>query len=500
MERVELAEAAAVVAAVGAPVILLARSRLQVLAGLALLLIAELGLGLALIPDKLELIVRSPLRLAAGIAGLAVVAGLGAVFVRFPGALPVALLAAVPIRIPITLGGEEGFLLLPLYVVLGAGGVALAYRAGRRKEWEPLPLLLAAPTAGLIGFAALSLVWSRDPREGTVDLLFFLLPFTLVVALVAQTILSGAISRALAVVLLAETAAVAGIGLWQEWTHTLFFADDLQSANAYTSYFRVTSIFKDSSIYGRFLVLGIVVLLVLLWLDRIRPAHGLPLLGFLLAGLFFSYSQSSFVALFAAVLVIGLVAGDRVSRRLLAATTAALVLAAVGAVFVVAQDESARRVTSGRVPLASITLPVFRDNPVIGVGIGAQPRVSSRLEDARERKSRNVSHTTPLTVAAELGAVGLALYLAFLAATVRAALLAMRRRQAHGLALLAAFTVLVVHSLFYSGFFEDPFTWGIVGLAAACLSLAPSPSPAAAGQPAPATRAAGGAASRGASA
>jgi O-antigen ligase len=301
-------------------------------------------------------------------------------------------------------------------------------------------------------------------------------------------------------VLLAETAVVAGIGLWQEWTHTLFFADDLQSANAYTSYFRVTSIFKDSSIYGRFLVLGIVVLLVLLWLDRIRPARGLPLLGFLLAGLYFSYSQSSFVALFAAVLVIGLVAGDRVSRRVLMATTAALVLAAVAAVFAVSQDESVRRVTSGRVPLASITLPVFLDNPVVGVGIGAQPRASSRLEDARERKSRNVSHTTPLTVAAELGAVGLALYLAVLAATVRATLLAMRGRRAHGLALLAAFTVLVVHSLFYSGFFEDPFTWGIVGLTAACLSLAPAAFPAAAGQPAPATRAAGGAASRGASA
>ena len=115
--------------------------------------------------------------------------------------------------------------------------------------------------------------------------------------------LTGAVSRALAAVLLAETAVVAALGLWQEWTHTLLFADDLQFANAYTSYFRVTSIFKDSSIYGRFLVLGIVVLVVLLWLGRLRAAFGLPLLGLLLAGLYFSYSQSSFLALFAAVLV-----------------------------------------------------------------------------------------------------------------------------------------------------------------------------------------------------
>jgi hypothetical protein len=499
MERVELAEAAAVVAALGAPLLLLARTRLQVLAGLALLLAAGVGLAVALVPDQLELIVRSPVRLAAAAAATAALGGLAVVFARFPAALPVVLFAAAPIRVPVGLGGEEAFLLLPLYGVVGAGGLALAFRAARDGSWQPLPLLLAAPVGALAGFASLSLLWSRDTREGTIDLLFFLLPFALLTALAAQTVLSGAISRALAVVLLAETAVVAAIGLWQEWTHTLFFADDLQFANSYTSYFRVTSTFKDSSTYGRFLVLGIVVLLVLLWLDRIRPAHGLPLLGLLLAGLYFSYSQSSFVALFAAVLVVVLVAGDRVARRTIAATTAALVLAAVGVVFAVAKDESARRLSSGRIPLASLTLPVFLDHPVVGVGIGAQPRASSRLEEARERKRRNVSHTTPLTVAAELGAVGLLCYLAVLACTVRAALLAMRRQEALGLVLLASFTALVVHSIFYSGFFEDPFTWGIVGLAAACLSLAPRAAPADA--PAePATRGAGGAVSREASA
>lgn len=495
MERVELAEAAAVVGALGAPLLLLARTRLAVLAGLVLLVAAEAGLAIALVPDQLELIVRSPARLAAVAGATALVVGLAAVFVRFPAGVPVALLAAAPVRVPVELGGEDAFLLLPLYGVLGAAGLALAYRAARHGSWQPLPLLLAAPVASLAGFASLSLVWSRDPREGTIDLLFFVLPFAALLALAAQAILTGVVSRALAVVLLGETAIVATIGLWQEWTHTLFFAEDLQFANSYTSYFRVTSIFKDSSTYGRFLVLGIVTLLVLLWFDRIRPAHGLPLLGVLLAGLYFSYSQSSFVALFAAVLVVVLVAGDRVARRTVAATTAALVLVAVGVVFAVAKDESARRLSSGRIPLASLTLPVYLDHPGIGVGIGAQPRVSSRLEEARERKRRNVSHTTPLTVAAELGTVGLLFYLAVLAGTVRAAFLAMQRRQALGLALLATFTALVVHSVFYSGFFEDPFTWGIVGLTAACLSLAARASPAET-RMAPATPDAGGAVSR----
>jgi hypothetical protein len=80
---------------------------------------------------------------------------------------------------------------------------------------------------------------------------------------------------------------------------------------------------------------------------------------------------------------------------------------------------------------------------------------------------------TPLTVAAELGLLGLAAYAGFLLGALRAAFLAMRRDRALGLSLLAVFTILLVHSLAYSGFFEDPLTWGVLGLAAASHRLLP---------------------------
>jgi hypothetical protein len=35
-------------------------------------------------------------------------------------------------------------------------------------------------------------------------------------------------------------------------------------------------------------------------------------------------------------------------------------------------------------------------------------------------------------------------------------------------------SALVVHSLLYAGFFEDPLTWGVVGLAAAALARVPA--------------------------
>ncbi|MGH3013849.1 MAG: O-antigen ligase family protein [Gaiellaceae bacterium] len=473
MERVELAEAAAVLGALAAPLLLLARTRLVLLAGVALLAAAQVALAFALVPDQLEDLVGSPARLAAASLGLVAVAALAVAFARWPAAMPVALLAAAPIRIPVQLGDEDAFLLLPLYGVLAAAVLALLLRIVRGVELRPLPLLVAIPAAAFVAIAGFSLLWSRDPREGAIDLFFFLFPFAALLLVVAQALLTGAVTRLLAATLLVGTAALAAIGLWQQWTHTLFFAEDLQFANAYTSFFRVTSLFSDSSIYGRYVAVGIAVTLVLLWLERLRPAIGLPVLALLLAGLYFSYSQSTFVALFAAVLLVGLVAGDRRARLVLATTAAAVILATVGVFAVVTWDESSRRATSGRLPLVELTLPVFADHPVAGVGIGAQPRASSRLEDARERVRRNVSHTTPLTVAAELGLLGLAAYAGFLVAALRSSFLAMRRDRALGLSLLAVFTVLVVHSLAYSGFFEDPLTWGTLGLAAASLRLAP---------------------------
>ncbi|HEU4449590.1 MAG TPA: O-antigen ligase family protein [Gaiellaceae bacterium] len=494
MERVELAEAAAVAGAVAAPLVLLARSRLAFAAGLALVALAEVGLALALVPDQIDRLLGSPPRLALAAVGLLALAAGAALFVRFPAAVPVVLLLASPVRVPLRLGGEEAFLLAPLYAVLVSAAVALLYRLLRGGELRAVPLVLAAPAAGYVALAGLSLLWSRDPREGSIDLFFFLFPGVVLVAVVAQALLSRPVSRGLAAVLLASTGIVAAIGLWQEWTHDLFFAEEQQSANAYESFFRVTSIFADPSIYGRYVALGIAVLLVLLWLGRVRAAVGLALMALLLAGLYFSYSQSSFVALFVAVVLVALLAGDRTARRLVLATAAAVVLSGVALVATTVDDESASDATSARWELVSVTAPVFFDNPVVGVGIGAQPAASTEEEGAERRERRNVSHTTPLTVAAELGLLGLLAYAGFLAGAATGAFLAWRREPALGLSLLAGLVILVVHSLFYSGFFEDPFVWLVLGLAAACLTApagflagrplaAEPPPPAPAGEP-----------------
>jgi hypothetical protein len=474
MEHQDLAHASAVLGAVGAPVLLLARSRLQLLLGLAVLLAGELGLAYALVPDAPSLVVGSAARIGALVVAAAFVAGLAVVFVRVPAAAPLALLVAAPFRLSVSLGSQQAFLLLPFYVVFVAAGAALAYRVVRNHVPEPIPTLVAAPASVLVALAGLSLLWTDDLRAGSVELVFFYFPFAALVAVVARTPLLPWSWRALGTALVALTSVFAAVGVYQAWSHTEVLAkQDIQLANAHESFFRVTAVFQDPSVYGRHLVLGMVVLLSALLLNRVRPAVGLPLLGLLAVGLLFSYSQTSFASLFAAALVVTMIAGDRRMRGIVGGTATALVVAAGIAVLVSTNGDSASKVSRDRLPLARVTLPVYVHHPVAGVGIGSQPMASRREKDASRQKSKNVSHTTPLTIAAELGTIGLLVYLAFLAAISKAILLTWQRHRPLGLVLAGSLTALVVQSLFYGGFFEDPFVWGIAALAGAALTFIP---------------------------
>ncbi len=474
MDHEALAHAAAVVGAFGACGLLIARERILFLGGLAALVAAEVGLAYALVPDAPSLLTESAARI--GALGFAAILGLGlaALFVRYPAAAPVALLVVAPFRLSVGLGNQEAFLLVPLYAVLVAAALALAYRFLRGGDFTAVPYLIAVPTAALVALSGISLLWAKDPRAGTIALVFFYFPFTVLFSIVALTRPREWTWRALAAGLVAVTSVFAAIGVYQAWSHTEILAkQDVQLTNAYSSFFRVTAVFQDPSVYGRHLVLGIVVVLTVLWLALLRPAVGLPVLGLLTLGLYFSYSQTSFVALFCAVLVITLIAGDRLTRRVVIGTSAALVLAAGVLVLVESRGDSARQVTSDRVPIVQVTWPVYAAHPIVGVGVGSQPLMSRREEDARRQKSKNVSHTTPLTVAAELGTIGLLVYLAFLAALGRAILDVWRRHRPLGLALAGCLTALVVQSLFYGGFFEDPFVWGIAAVAAAAVTFLP---------------------------
>ncbi|MEJ7750371.1 MAG: O-antigen ligase family protein [Thermoleophilaceae bacterium] len=488
MRYPDLAQLAALVAAAGAALLLAGRGKLQVVAGLmvlggatAVLAASVSGLGQF---DSLA----SPAGGVAVVLALAVLTGAAAFLVRQPALVPLLILVAAPLRPPIAFdssGGlpialaEDGQLgrLLPLYGVLAAAALALLWRALRSDAGavRALPRAVGIPAAAFIAMASVSLVWADSLETGAELLTYFTLPFAVLLGVVARSPFPEWAPRALARIAVGLAVVFAAVGLYQAITRELFFfSPNVEVSNANSSFFRVTSLFGDPSLYGRHVVLGIGVLLVLLALRRVGLGLGLGLLAVMWLGLLFSYSQSSMVALVAVTLAVAAATGGRGTKRFVLGGLVLVGLLGAGYLASIEiRGESLRAKTADRSQRVQETARVVGEDPLIGVGIAGQPEATRRLadKDRRERSTPNfVSHTTPLTVIAELGVVGLILYLALLAGGVRLIAGVYRLEAALGLSLGAAFLALFVHALFYSGFLEDPLTWVVLGLAAGYLT------------------------------
>jgi O-antigen ligase len=482
MEHADTAQLAALGGALGAVLVLLAKGRAgraTLLAGLALLAVTELVLAWALGQGLVD-------RLGGASGAVAVVLGILAVgaaaafFVRWPALVPLAVLISAPLRPPLEFDSsatllvriaEDGRLgrMLPLYFVLAAAAAALGWRALRDGDVRPLPKEIAYPAAAFFAYACCSLLWADDVEAGTNLLLFFTLPFVALLATVARAEFPDWAPRALATAAIALASVFAAVGLWQAATHKVFFyAPNLAASNANTDYFRVTSLFGDPSLYGRHVVLGIGVALTLLATRRWRTWPLIALVGLMWAGLLFSYSQSSMTALLVMTLALAVATGDRRVRRAVALLAALALVAACGYVaWQVADGKSLDRITSDRTERVKDATRVIEDHPVFGVGIGGQPRASRRLVHSDRPTPNFVSHTTPLTVFAELGVIGLGLYTWLLAGGTILILRLRKREEALALALGVTLLGLFTHALFYSGFLEDPLTWLVLAITAA---------------------------------
>jgi O-antigen ligase len=411
-----------------------------------------------------------PMRFA--VFGLAAVAGaavLAAIFHRWPVFLPLAIVAALPFRIPLEAGGDTANLLVPLYLVI-AGGV-LSTCLG---EWRPpsnvagfLPWVLA----GVVVLYALQTLYSPDFSKGLQNVCFFFVPFSLVYALLRDVTWDRKLLKYVLCVIAAEGLVFVLVGSVEYVTRELFWNDQVIRSNEFHTYFRVNSIFWDPNIYGRYLALVIVVAMsALLW---VRERRTLALLTVLIAvlwlGLVVSFSQSSFAALLAGLAVL---AALRWSWRwTLAAVGAGAVLAISIVIFAGGVSRlSPDRLnvdTGGRTNLISGGTDLFAQRPVWGYGAGSFPR-AYREHIATKKAPVSVSHTEPITVAAEQGLIGLAAYAALLIAalwTMASGLGHVGATSVARMAVLAAFVALLVHTMAYAGFYEDPIAWVLLAVA-----------------------------------
>ena len=457
-----LAEIAGPIACIGLAVLLLARTRRNRIAGLC-----YAGVGTALLAASLAPSSRG--ELAAAIVGVIVIGPLVAwLFKREPWLVAFLTLAFVPFRI----GFLGHSLLVPLYVVaLGAAGLLLWQLVEGDDRTRELGIV-SWPLALYLIWVGLSVMWSVNVHAAAIDLLAFYIPFTILAVSIARLPWQQSRVRILYGELVAMALVFAVVGFYQYETKTIFENPKLNQSNIYEAIFRVNSVFFDPSIYGRFLVVAMIATAVLIVRGRLSLRAGLAALGFIAVswlGLLISFSQSSFAALLVAVFALAAVAWRWKSLFALAA----VIVMAAG--IAVAQPKlmhalrhhttsGLNKATSGRATLIAVGIKIARAHPTHGVGLGGFEHAYSKLEGKSPRRS--ASHNTPVTVAAEEGVPGLLVYFWLVGALLLAAFRRIDHRTygrvalAAGLALLAIF----VHSLAYNDFFEDPTTWGLIGL------------------------------------
>ena len=113
---------------------------------------------------------------AAAVVGIAAALGGAWVVLRVPWLLALATLACVPARIPVHVGSTQANLLLPLYGVVAVAAIALAWELAGEEPARPELGPLAWPLGSFIGWEGLSFLWTKDVRQGAIELLFFVLP------------------------------------------------------------------------------------------------------------------------------------------------------------------------------------------------------------------------------------------------------------------------------------------------------------------------------------
>ncbi|MFP5362499.1 MAG: O-antigen ligase family protein [Thermoleophilia bacterium] len=428
---------------------------------------------------------RPVVMFAAGACGLAAVA-IGAFAIhRRPGLLALAAAAALPFRVPIESGGDTANLLVPLYLVIAAG--ALAYALPRLRaprgldDHEPDEGahergLLEWLLAGAIVLYAVQASYSSDFDEALAQTIFFYVPFALLYALLVRLEWTQQLAGRCLLVLLVLAVAFVGIGFVEYAKRELLLNPKVISSNQFESYFRVNSLFFDPNIYGRFLVTVMLALVaLLLWRRRTLVVAGCAgALVLLWAGLVLTLSQSSFTALLAGLLVLGALRwGTRRAAAIVAAFAVAGALVVFAAPAAVGLDGSADNISSGRWSLVKGGVELATERPLLGWGSAAFKTEYRLQEKASSERASAASHTIPITVAAEQGIGGLLLYLALVAVAI-ATLLRGTRRSIARAAVAAAFVALVVHTLLYAAFLEDPLAWALLAVGAA---LAPEPRP-----------------------
>jgi O-antigen ligase len=434
---------------------------------------------------QLSVVHRHPLLAAGGAAaGLAVVAAVAVVIARRPTLLGPLAVLALPFRIPVEAGGTTSNLLVPLYLVVAAGTLAVivsSFRDGR--DWERSDEAVSAPLksrwierllALYVVLYAVQSVYSSDFEKALQQVVFFYVPFALLFCLLSRLQWTPRLVRTCMQVVIALALIFAGLGFVEYATKTLILNPKLIAANDVHAYFTVNSVFFDPDIFGRFLALVMIAVAALLLYER-DPREQLgatAVLAILWGGLVLTLSRSSLAAL---LVGLGTLAALRWKAWRALVVGAAVVAIGAAALAISPKtfglNQGLNGASSGRADLVSGGIDLFGDRPVWGYGSGSF--VHEYRAHHRSSQNLSASHTIAITIAAEQGVIGELVYLALVLVAVIGLIRGARLDPARA-AIAAAFLALVFHTLLYADFLEDPITWTLLGIGTALARAAPT--------------------------
>ncbi|MHB8691704.1 MAG: O-antigen ligase family protein [Solirubrobacteraceae bacterium] len=421
---------------------------------------------------QMHFVHHHPLYAAVGAAlALAIVCAAAWALAPRPWLLGPLVVLALPFRVPIHAGGTTSNLLVPLYLVLAAGTLAVVIpilRDDRELPQAPevgwVPRLLAAAVV----LYSLQAIYSANFEKALQQMVFFYVPFALVFILLSRLEWTRELRTRCLQVVVALAVLFACIGFVEYATKHLLLNPKLDALLSNHTYFSINSVFFDPDIFGRFLALVMILLAAVLLESKDRRVQlgSTAVLAILWGGLVLTLSRSSLGAL-----LVGLGVLAALKWKVWPVLAAAAVVIVIGAVVLAASpntfglNQGLNGASAGRANLVSGGFEMWGDRPLWGYGSGSFV-TEYRRKHRRSSSTLSASHTIPITVAAEQGLIGLAVYvpLVLLAAL---ALLRGAREDPVRAAIAAAWLALVFDTLLYADFLEDPVTWALLALGTA---------------------------------
>lgn len=327
--------------------------------------------------------------------------------------------------------------------------------------WAPVPLFLAV----LISLSG-SLLPGTTVAEGARLVLLWLLGLSVALAIQSEWSPENMLEWIWQIIFLLATL-TALFALFQYVTGMGIWGGGVNVAGGR----RVNATFMDPNIFARYLDISILASLSL-FLHKVWRRWWV-VVGVILqiAALGTTFSRTGWIILALGLIVLLIVYLRRKLAYLLGALGGLVVIGA-GVSFIPAVHQRLATFSSWfdilgqRIPLIQGGWAMFRDHPLTGVGLGCfqwaiENPYSSTLA-AWSYVTR--SHTTLITVAAEMGIWGVLAMLLFLGFMIGTALSTKGKLRPYALANMAGVLVIWLSSQGEGRFFEDPMLWAFWGL------------------------------------